>query len=164
MKNAVSDVTPDLSPIDAGLGETRSIKSVLKNKLGLSASLPEVLGALAIGIIVIGGGGFGIAAGVNYSNNSQAQSALESVKSAQTLQQSKAGSFGTLEALTTGDTPPLTTAPDNLKIAATATNYCAVIKSKSMTGDTYWITAKSGKVLKAAPAAAMLGDATCPTA
>lgn len=159
MSKATSDVTEDLTI--TGLGGTQSAKAVLTNKLGLSASLPEVLGAIAIGIAVLVGAGFGIGAGVNYSQDSKAQSALESVKSAEVLYQSKNQSFGALTDLTTGDTPALTSTPKNLAITATATNYCAVIKSGSMSGTVYYLTAKSGEISTTLPT--NTGDATCPS-
>jgi hypothetical protein len=144
------------------LAGPQSAQSVLANKRGLSASLPEVLGAVGISIAVLAGAAFGIGYGVNYSQDAKAKSVLDSVKSAQVSYQGKNDTFGTLAQLTTGDTPPLTDTPDHFAIAASATNYCAVIKSGSMSGPTFWITAKSGKILETAPAAGAAGDVTCP--
>jgi hypothetical protein len=154
-------VTDEFTP--GALSERPSTLQTLRSKAGLSANLPEVLGALAIGILVIGGG-VGIAAGINYSRDAQAKSTLKSIATAETLVQSKTDSFGSLDDLTSGDTPALAEKPDatTTKIAQTDTNYCAVIKSKSMTGPTYWITAKDGAVLTTAPTDAEAGIA-CPT-
>lgn len=138
-----------------------SAASVLRSKRGLSASLPEVLGAVGVGIAILAGVGFGIGAAVNYGNDSSAQGSLEAVKSAQLLYQGQTGTFGTLEQLTKGDPPALTSA-GAVKVAATATNYCATVKSTSMAGTQFWITAKSSKVLKVKPDAALLGDVVCP--
>lgn len=160
MSKAPSVITDEFTP--QALGE-KSILQTLRSKAGLSANLPEVLGALAIGILVIGGG-VGIAAGINYSRDSQAQSTLKSIATAETLIQSKTEKFGSLDDLTAGDSPALAEKPDATvtKIAQTDSNYCAVIKSKSMAGPTYWITAKNNAVLKSAPTAAEAGIA-CPT-
>jgi hypothetical protein len=144
-----------------GLGGRQSIKSVLTNKRGISASLPEVIGAVTISVILIGGSAFGLAAGYNASQDADAKSTLNAVKSAQVLNQSKTEGYGTFEELTTGEDPALTANPDKLKIEASTTNYCAVVKSGSMFGATYWMTAKSGKVLEKAPTAAEAG-VTCP--
>jgi len=149
--------------INSGLGDQSSAAAVLTNKRGLSASLPEVLGAIGISLAVLATVGLGIGAAVNFGNDSSAKGALESVKSAQLLYQAEKGTFGTLEQLTAGDTPALTGA-GSVKVSATATNYCAVVKSTSMSAPTFWITAKSGKLLTTAPTAAQLGDVTCPTA
>lgn len=162
-----SKLSKMLAPV--GLGDSKSAKDLLADKQGLSASLPEVLGAIAIGIVVLGLAGFGIGAGVNYSQDSGAKQVLESVKSAQVLHQSKTGGFGSLEELTTatgGATPALTVKPDNIALATTADkrNYCAVIESGSMGHTKFWITSASGKILETAPAAGSLPTGlTCPT-
>jgi hypothetical protein len=144
------------------LGGSQSAKSVLSNKRGLSGSLLEVLGAVGIGIVLLAGAGVGIAYGINTSQDGAAKSVLDSVKAAQVSFQTANGKFGEVDDLTTGDTPPLTSKPDHFAINATDTNYCAVIRSGSMGHPTYWITAKSGKVLTTAPT--NNGDADCPAA
>jgi hypothetical protein len=160
-KNSDVTGTPELSE----LGGSQSVKSVLRSKRGLSTSLPETLGALAIGVIVLGGIGFGIGAGYNYTQDSNAQATLDVIKSGQALVQSKTGSFAADKAaLTTGDPAAVTTDAGNWKVNGTATNYCAISKSGSMSGTTYWMTAKSGKILTTLPTGpTLLGDATCPT-
>lgn len=160
MSKATSDVTGGLVLQD--FDEQGSAKPTLSNKRGLSASIPEILGAIAIGVVVLATTGFGIAAGYNYSQDSSAQSLLDSVKSAQTLYQSKNQTFGQLTDLTSGTPAALDGSPTNVAIAATATDYCAVSKSGSMGGTEYWITAKSGKVVTTAPTLAQSGVA-CPT-
>jgi len=149
----------------AAFAEPRTPATVLKDKRGLSASLPEVLGAVGISILVLGLAGFGIGAGINFANDSGAKSTLESVNSAQILHQTKNNTFGTLEALTTGDSPALSSKPDNVAIAVSSDgrNYCAVVESGSMSHTKFWITSKDGKVVEAAPDAAKAG-VTCPTA
>lgn len=160
MRKAPSVVTEDVTL--TGLVGPRSAKSVLSNKLGLSASLPEVLGAVGVSVGILAAAAFGVGAAINFGMDSSAKGAIDSVKSAQVLYQSKNATFGTVEQLTAGDTPPLTDKPESLKITVSATNYCGVIKSTSMMGTSYWITAKSGKVLDKAPTAAEAG-VTCPT-
>ncbi|MET0886649.1 MAG: hypothetical protein ABWX92_09385 [Mycetocola sp.] len=149
------------------LGGRKSIKSVLSSKLGLSTSLPETLGALAIGVIVLGGIGFGIGAGYNYTQDSSAQSTLDVVKSGQALIQSKTGSFGDKADLTTGNPAAVTSDQGkwDVAVSATGTNYCAASKSGSMDGLTYYITSKNTKVTTTKPTTpADLGDVVaCPT-
>lgn len=155
-------IKPLLGP---SFAESRTPSAVLKDKRGLSASLPEVLGAVGIGILVLGLAGFGIGAGINFSQDSGAKSTLESVKSAQILHQTQSNTFGTLAELTGGESPALSTKPDNVNITVSADgrNYCAIVESGSMAHTKYWITSKDGKVVEAAPDAAAAGVA-CPTA
>jgi len=162
MTQAHQDVIEDVLPVPAGSGGIFSARSVLTNKRGMSFSLPEVLVAVGLSI---GGAALvtvGIASAINFSKDSGAKTALDSVKSAQILYQQKTGSFGSLEQLTTGETPALTDSPANFKLAQTETNYCGIVRSTSMSAPTYWITAKSGKILETAPTAAQAGVA-CPT-
>ena len=135
----------------AQLSGARSTRAVLSNKRGISTSITESLGGITIGILVMAAAGVGVAAAYNIGQDSTAKSALDAISPAQTIVQNRTGSFGDLAALTTGVDPAMTGTPAFLAINATATNYCAVIKSKSMFPKTYWITAKSGKVLDAAP-------------
>ena len=152
------------------LAAPRKLITVLKDRRGLSASLPEVLGAVGIGILLLGLVGFGIGAGINFAQDSGAKAALESVKSAQLLHQSKTNTFGNLDALTKGDPPALAGTTDNMVIdvAPDGRNYCALVESRSMLKTKYWIYAKSSKAVEATPtgqppAAATVGM-TCPTA
>lgn len=154
----MSTETPEFSD----LGGPQSVKAVLSNKRGLSTSIVESLGALAIGVVVLGGIGFAVGAGYNYAQDSTAQASLETVKAAQVLYQSKNQTFGTLAELTAAPDPALTDTPDRMAIAATATNYCAYVKSSSMFEKEYWLTAKSGKLLEVAPTEVEAGVA-CPT-
>ncbi|MFF2053700.1 hypothetical protein ACFVU2_19005 [Leifsonia sp. NPDC058194] len=160
MSKATSDVTDGL--ILQAFDEQGSAKATLSDKRGLSASIPEILGAIAIGVVVLATTGFGIAAGYNYSQDSSAKSLLESVKSAQTLYQSKNQTFGALTDLTSGTPAALDGNPTNVAITADTTDYCAVSKSGSMGGTEYWITAKSGTIVTLQPTAAQAG-VTCPT-
>lgn len=162
----ISDLSDDFTR--QGRRTTPSITAILKEKRGLSASLPEVLGAVAISIGVLALVGFGIGAGVNYANDSGAKGSLESVKSAQILHQSKTGGFGTIAELTdstAGATPALTSKPDNVAVSVSTDkrNYCALVESKSMSHTKFWLTSSSGKVLDAAPTGLPTG-LTCPTA
>lgn len=160
MSKASSDVIQNVIPAAGGM---HSLKATLKEKQGaVSASITEVLTGIGISVGVLALVGAGVAYAMNWSQDSKAQGALDSVRSAQVAYQAQNEKFGTLEQLTTGDSPALTAAPDNVKITSTDTNYCAVAKSKSMIPQTYWVTAKSGKVLKSAPTAAEAGVA-CPT-
>lgn len=149
-------------PDSDDLGEPQSAQAVLTDKRGLSTSIAESLGSLGIGVLVLVGLAIGIGAAWNYGQDSSAKSTLDSVKSAEVLHKAKTGSYGTVADLTTGADPALTSASENLKIAATETDYCAMVKSRSMTGPTFWMTAKTGKILEAAPTAAEAGVA-CPT-
>lgn len=150
-------IRPDLNEF----GGPRSLRSVLTDKRGLSTSVPEALGAIGLGIFVIGVGAVGLGAAWNFGQDSGAQTALEGVKGAQVLYQSKNSAFGDVAALTTGQDPALKNAPTSLAIAATDKNYCAAVKSSGMFSPSYWITAKSGKVLNTKPDAATAG-VTCP--
>ncbi|MFJ2662649.1 hypothetical protein [Arthrobacter koreensis] len=154
------DVTP--GPDTNDLGEPQSAHALLTDKRGLSTSIAESLGSIGLGVLLLVGLTVGIGAAWNYGQDSTAKSTLDSVKSAQVLQKAKTGSYGTVENLTDGADPALTSVSDDLKITASETDYCAVVKSRSMTGPTYWMTAKTGKVLDAAPSAAEAG-VTCPT-
>jgi len=143
--------------------QPRTLTQVLKDKRALSASLPEVLGAIVISVIVLGLVGAGIGAGIAFAQDSGAKATLESVKSAQLLYQAKNGGvFGDLDALTAGEAPALTGDVANVRIALSDDNrnYCAFAQSGSMFGTTYWLTAKTGTILEAAPTD--LGFA-CPT-
>lgn len=139
--------------LGAAFAEPRTPTAILKEKRGLSASLPEVLGAVGISILVLGLAGFGIGAGINFSQDSGAKSTLESVKSAQILQQTKTNEFGDLAALTSGEAPALSSKPDNVAIKTwdEGRNYCAFIESTSMSRTKYWITSKGGKVVEENP-------------
>ena len=159
LSKATSDVIENVTPAAGGM---HSAAAVLKSKAGLSTSLTESLGSIGLGVLVLGLVGAGIAVGVNFTRDAGAKDSLNSVKSAETIYQGANDVFGDLDALTSGETPALTNKPDNLKVAATDTNYCAVVKSKSMTGPTFWMTGKSGKILTAAPTTAEAGVA-CPT-
>lgn len=159
------------NPLGDILAGPRKLITVLKDRSGLSASLPEVLGAIGIGILLLGLVGFGVGAGISFAQDSGAKSTLESIKSAQILHQTKTNSYGTLDALTTataaGATPALTAKPDNavVKVSPDGRNYCAFVESTSMMHTQYWLTSASGKVLDKAPLAADLPTGlTCPTA
>lgn len=154
-----SVVTDDFTP-GAG-GVLMPIRGTLSSKKGLSLSIPEILVALAASVTAIAIGG-GIAMAMNISKDSNAKNALNDIKTAQSIIQNKTGSFADLDTLTNGSPAALPQVADGLKLAASGTQYCAVIKSTSMEGPTYWITAKSGKILEAAPTAAASGI-TCPT-
>jgi len=144
-----------------GLGR-KSIKSVLTDKHGLSASLPEVLGAVGISIFILAAAGFGIGAGVNFSQDATAKGTLDSVKAAQVLQHSKTGAYGDVDALKAGDSPALTQTSDSLKIAASDNNYCAAVKSGSITGTVFYLNAKTGEITEDKDAADA-GGIDCPT-
>lgn len=151
--------------IPADLGGSLTPTAVLKDKRGISASLSEVLGAVAISIGVIALAAFGIGAGINYSQDSNAKATLDSIKSAQILHQSKTNGFGDLAALTTGDAPALTSIPTNatIKLSTDKRNYCALVESGSMAHTLFWITSKDGKIVEEAPTG-LAGGLTCPTA
>lgn len=154
------------TPFGGLLAAPRKALTVLKEKRGLSASLPEVLGAVGIGILLLGLVGFGIGAGINFAQDSGAKGALESVKSAQLLHQSKTNAFGSLEELTTADgtgAAALSVKPDNVTITVSADkrNYCALVVSGSMGHTPFWVTAKTGKIVDKEPTAAEAGVA-CP--
>jgi hypothetical protein len=140
----------------------RGFMSTLRDKKGLSTSISESLGALAMGVMVLALVGVGIGAGYNYSQDASAKSSLDAVQSAEVLHQARAGAYGTDTQLTAGADPAMSSLPANLKIAASTTNYCAVVKSGSMFPKTYWVISKSNKILEAAPA---LADSVvaCPT-
>ena len=148
------------------LGGRPSVLQVIRGKKGLSTSISESLGALVIGVLVLAGIGVGIGAAYNYTQDGAAKSTLDAVKSAETLHQSRSGSFGDASALTTGEDPALSQTPTNLAInvGAGGINYCAMVKSQSMFTKNYWITSKSGKILETVPTGAELtAGMTCPT-
>jgi hypothetical protein len=144
-----------------GLGAPRSAGSTLADKRGLSTSIPESLGALGLGVLVLSALGVGIGAAYNYGQDGSAQNTLDAVKSAEILNQARTGTFGDLPTLTTGTDPALTQTAPSLVITSAARDYCAAIQSHSMFGPSYWITARSGKVLNAKPDATTAG-VTCP--
>lgn len=146
-------------------GKRFSPLAVLKEKRGLSASLPEVLGAVGISILLLGLVGFGIGAGITFSQDSGAKDTLNAVNSAQILHQTKTQTFGKLADLTGGDNPALKPAPTNVAVAVSTDgrNYCAVVESTSMLRTKYWITGKDGIVVDKAPTATETGGVTCPT-
>jgi len=148
----------------APLGETVTPAAVLSDKRGLSASLPEVLGAVGISILVLGLAGFGIGAGINFAQDSGAKSTLESVNAAQILHQTKNNTFGGLDDLTAGDSPALSSTPDNVGIHTSqdGRNYCAIIESGSMSHTKFWITSKDGKVVDKMPDMQQYG-LSCPS-
>ena len=144
-----------------------SARKVLGDKRGLSASLPEVLGAVAVSIAILAAAGFGIGAAINFGQDSSAKGVLDSISAAQTLHQSKTGGFGTLAELTTagtGGTPALTETPDNASIAVSTDkrNFCAVIESGSMAHTKYWVTGKNGKIYEGTAPTAAVAGVTCP--
>ncbi|MCI4659782.1 hypothetical protein, partial [Cryobacterium zhongshanensis] len=63
------------------IGGPSSTMDVLRGKKGLSTSISESLGALVIGVLVLAGIGVAIGASYNYSQDSNAKSSLEAVKS-----------------------------------------------------------------------------------
>lgn len=161
MSKATSDLLSD-DLTAASFEPTGPISATLKSNRGIAMSTTDLLGAIVGSIVLLGGAIFGIAHMINYTHDSNAQSALEQVKTAQVLYQSSTGSFAADAAdLTKGTTPALVNKPASLKMTANATDYCAVVKSDSMDGNRYWITARSGKVLTAKPDAAAAGI-TCP--
>ncbi|MCI4659536.1 hypothetical protein, partial [Cryobacterium zhongshanensis] len=102
----------------------------------------------------------------NYSQDSNAKSSLEAVKSAQVLYQAKNASFGDVTALTGGTDPALSASAPNVVIASNATSYCAIVKSGSMFGGFSWITSQSSKITSGGTAPALTGvtgAVTCPT-
>ena len=155
---ATSDVTDVITP--AEIGEFQGASAVLRSKNGFAASLMEVVGAILLGVILLGGTGVAIGAAINSGRDGQAKSSLDAVKSAQIVQQSKTQAYGTYEALTTGADPAMTKTAENIKVNATATNYCAGVKSTSLTGPTYWITARNATPVETMPTDAGLA---CPT-
>lgn len=148
-------IRPDLSEF----GEPRSARSILADKRGLSTSIPESLGALGLGIVVLTLAGVGIGAAFNYGQDSGAQSTLDAVKSAQVLYQAKNSTYGDVAALTTGQDPALNKTSPHLAIAESTTDYCAAIKSDSMFPASYWITARNGQISTTKPTSA---GVTCP--
>jgi hypothetical protein len=153
-------IRPELSEF----GEARSALSTLKDKRGLSTSIPESLGALGLGIIVLATAGIGIGAAFNYGQDSSAKSTLDAVQSAQVLYQGKNATYGDVAALTTGTDPALPKTQSHLNIVKSATDYCAAIKSDSMFPASYWVTARSGELFttKAAAQAKVPTGMTCP--
>ncbi|ROR76114.1 hypothetical protein SAMN06295974_3738 [Plantibacter flavus] len=161
MAKATADMI-EISDVNA-LGATRTAKSVLGDKKGLSTSIPEALGAIVLGMILLGGAAFGVGAAINYGQDSGAESDLESVKAAQTLYQAKNATYGTKAQLTSGSDPAMANSDKgSWDVAVTANNFCAISKSKGVSGTTYWITAKTGKAVTTMPTAAEAGVA-CPT-
>lgn len=150
-------ITPELN----GFGEPISTGSVLADKRGLSTSLSESLGSLALGILVIAGLAVGIGAAYNYGQDSSAKSNLDAVKSAQILHQGKTGTFGDISALSTGEDPALTKTAPSLAVTVGDRNFCAAIESGSMFKTNYWLTSKTGEVLTTKPTPAEAG-VTCP--
>jgi len=148
---------PELS----GLGGAASARSVLADKRGLSTSVPETLGAVGIGIVVLSLTAVGIGAAFNYAQDSGAQATLDAVKSAQVLYQAKNASYGDVPGLTTGQDPALPKSNPHLAIAKSNTDYCAAVKSDSMFPNSYWVTARTGQVTTTKPALAQSGVA-CP--
>lgn len=133
---------PELSEFN----EHQSMQAVLANKRGLSTSIAESLGALALGILVVTALALGLGAAYNYGQDSTAKASLDAVKSAQTLHQAKSGSFGDKDALTTGDDPALTKTSKSLAIVVGDRNYCAAVESGSMFKTKYWVTGKTGEI------------------
>lgn len=108
-------------------------RDLLRRKEGLSASIGEVIGAITISMIVLALSGFGITAGINYSHDSNAEAALQSVRSAQILHQTKTDEYGTMSELRAGEVPSLRAAPDGVRLFVDddGRNYCAMIESGS---------------------------------
>lgn len=160
--------TSDVTDMDlAQLPGIQSTRKLLTEKHGLSTSISESLGALVIGVLVLAGIGVGIGAAYNYSQDSNAKSSLEAVKSAEVLYQAKNAAFGDVAALTGGNDPALSSSAPNVTITATTINYCAVVKSGSMFTKNYWVSSVSGKILDVFPSTVALGQpvgVTCPTA
>lgn len=109
-------------------------RDLLRRKEGLSASIGEVIGAITISIIVLALSGFGISAGINYSHDSNAEAALQSVRSAQILHQTKTDAYGTMDELQAGEAPSLRSAPDGVRlfVDTDGRDYCALVESGSM--------------------------------
>lgn len=159
----------DLNPVE--LGAPKTARSVLKDKLGLSASLPEVLGAVAVSIGVLAAAGFGIGAAINYGQDSTAKGILESVKSAQVLHQSKdanalfAPDLDTLlDAAATGGTAALTGEPSQKhKLTAIdgGRDYCMTIESGGLSHALFYIKGSEGTV-KGYNAASLPAGCTAP--
>lgn len=142
-------MTTFIHPSNAELVEPGPVRDVLQSRRGLSASLPEVLGAVGISILVLGLAGFGIGAGINFAQDSGARASLESVSAAEVLHQTKTGDFGSLDELTTGDSPALTSKPDNIRLFLTddRRDYCAAVESGSMSRKQFVIGAR-GEVVE----------------
>lgn len=130
----------------------QSTEQVLSSKRGVAANLTETLTAVGIGLLVLVLGGFAAGAGLTFAQNAGAQSVLDAVQTAQTQVRSETGNYGSKEALTTGEIPPLTKTSPRLAITAAENNFCAVIKSDSMLGNVYYITARTGVVSEEKPA------------
>lgn len=150
------------------LTSRRSLKDTLSNKDGISASLPEVLGAVGISIGILAAAAFGIGSAWNFGQDSTAQGTLESVKSAQLILQADTGKFGNksgVETATSGGTKLLTTVPAeaDLKVATSTDgrNYCASIKSMGMTSQVFYISSNDGKVSKTKPTVTGIAATAC---
>lgn len=149
------------------LAGPRKALAVLKDKKGLSASLPEVLGAVGIGILLLGLVGFGIGAGISFAQDSGAKGTLESVKSAQLLHQTKTEKFtADVKSFTDTNPPALSGDVSNLKmtVSADGRNFCAGIESTSMAHTKFWINSKTGKITEGdTPPTATVAGVACPT-
>jgi hypothetical protein len=121
--------------------------------------MPEALGALVIGVLILAGISVSVGTAHNYSQDEDAQSVLHAVKSAETLHQVKTNNYGNVAALTAGTDPALSTTPDNLVIEVSdeGLNYCAMVTSTSMSAPSYWLTSRSGQVSTSAAAAETVG-------
>ena len=141
--------------------EPLSARSVLADKRGISTSITESLGAIAMGIAAMVGITVAIGFAINYAQDSSAKSTLDAVKSAEILHKSKTGSYGDQNMLTTGQEPALSKSSEDLMIVADEKNYCAAIESSSMFSPSYWVTSKSGELLEEKPTTEAAGIA-CP--
>lgn len=140
------------------------IREALTSKRGISFSLTESLGSVGLWLLGAAVVGVGVGAAITFGQDSGAKGALDSVKSAQILQQSKTGKFGSKTDLTKSDATnkaALTSDPSKIDIwvSADGQNYCAVSTSASVFAPSYWLTAKDGKVSETKPTEA---GTTCP--
>jgi hypothetical protein len=152
-------------PTAAALRGIQTVRRVLIDKQALSTGISESLGALVIGVLVLGGVGVAIGASYNYAQDSSARSTLQSVKSAQVLYQAKEDTFGTITQLIEGDDPALSAAPDNVVIDVTETGYCVMATSQSMFSTDYWLTSRTGEIVTSsaeAEATGGLATGACP--
>ncbi|QNE48674.1 hypothetical protein F1C58_16585 (plasmid) [Glaciihabitans sp. INWT7] len=140
-----------------------SAKSVLSNKDGLEVSIPNIIVAIVVSLVVIGAVVAGIVFVVPFAQDSTARSDLQTVQSAEQVYYAQAAppTYGSgAELVAKGS---ILKSDKKIKIVAQGDLYCAGVLSAA--GHYYWVFSKTTTVQDTLPTANPDTGAgmTCPT-
>lgn len=144
----------------------RGFLAVLGSKTGLSASLSEVIAAVTISVAVLGLAGFGVGAAMSFSRESDAKSAITSIRSAEIANEAKTGRYASLSDLASSAKGGLDELPSDTKVFVNdgGTDFCVAVKAESVQGTQFlagqWI--EPGEVVTPFNQAGLKGCHTLP--